>query len=171
MMQRQCTWSYKLEEIRKAVRAFCHIKRGQKDVSVTQWIGISWDEMMRMKPSRDAWCENRWPLIEKRMTRKHCLSWMQSHGFPTPPRSACVMCPFHSDAEWRRLRDEEPDEFRKAVEFEPKIQETMARTRRCYGVPFLHASLIPLGQVDFSTDVERGQGLLWNEECTGICGV
>jgi hypothetical protein len=32
----------------------------------------------------------------------------------------------------------------------------------------------PLDQVDLRTDVEHGQGLLWNDmqnECSGMCGV
>ena len=39
--------------------------------------------------------------------------------------------------------------------------------------PFLHASLTPLGEVDFSTDTERGQGMLagFGNECEGMCGV
>lgn len=36
---------------------------------------------------------------------------------------------------------------------------------------FLHRSCVPLDQVDFSTDGERGQGLLWGNECEGMCGV
>jgi hypothetical protein len=39
------------------------------------------------------------------------------------------------------------------------------------GIPFLHASLKPLGEVDFSTDIERGQGELFGNDCTGLCGV
>ena len=45
------------------------------------------------------------------------------------------------------------------------------------GVPFLHPSLVPLDQVDFRTDIERGQLSLWldeqsfGNECEGMCGV
>lgn len=28
-----------------------------------------------------------------------------------------------------------------------------------------------LDAVDFSTDTERGQGILWGNECEGMCGV
>ncbi len=44
-------------------------------------------------------------------------------------------------------------------------------TNNMHGLPYLHRSLVPLDQVDFSTDVERGQGLLWGNECEGMCGV
>jgi hypothetical protein len=177
IMGRQCTYSYKVEQLERAARRLGEVKRGQKEVTVTQWIGISWDEIQRIKPSRVAWSQHRWPLVELRMGRRDCLRWMEQHGYPKPPRSACVYCPFHSDKEWRRLKDEEPEEFARAVKFEKDIQEVKAKTERMRGVPFLHPSLVPLDQVDFRTDIERGQLSLWLEEqsfgneCEGMCGV
>lgn len=177
IMGRQCTYSYKVEQLERAARRLGKVKRGQKEVTVTQWIGISWDEIQRIKPSRVAWSQHRWPLVELRMGRRDCLRWMEERGYPKPPRSACVYCPFHSDKEWRRLKDEEPEEFARAVKFEKDIQEVKAKTERMRGVPFLHPSLVPLDQVDFRTDIERGQLSLWLEEqsfgneCEGMCGV
>ena len=177
IMGRQCTYSYKVEQLERAARRLGNVKRGQKEVTVTQWIGISWDEIQRIKPSRVPWSQHRWPLVELRMGRRDCLRWMEEHGYPKPPRSACVYCPFHSDKEWRRLRDEEPKEFARAVKFEKDIQEVKSKTERRRGVPFLHPSLVPLDQVDFRTDIERGQLSLWLEEqsfgneCEGLCGV
>ena len=177
IMGRQCTFSYKVEQLEKASRRLGQIKRGQKNITVTQWIGISWDEIQRIKPSRVAWSQHRWPLVELRMGRRDCLKWMESNGYPKPPRSACVYCPFHSDKEWRRLRDEEPEEFARVIKFEKDLQAAKAQTDNQRGVPFLHPSLVPLDQVDFRTDIERGQLSLWldeqsfGNECQGMCGV
>jgi hypothetical protein len=177
IMGRQCTYSYKVEQLERAARLHGKVKRGQKNVTVTQWIGISWDEIQRIKPSRVAWSQHRWPLVELRMGRRDCLKWMESHGYPKPPRSACVYCPFHSDNEWRRLRDQEPEEFQRAIRFEKDLQEVKAKTERMRGIPFLHPSCVPLDQVDLSTDIERGQLSLWldeqsfGNECEGLCGV
>lgn len=172
IMGRQCTWSYKVEMLEKTARKLAEIKRGQKDVTVTQWIGISWDELQRMKHGRKPWVQHRWPLIERKMTRRHCLEWMEGNGFPEPPRSACMYCPFHSDHEWRRLRDEEPEAFAASVQFEKDLQAAKAQTDNQRGIPFLHSSLKPLDTVDFSTDIERGQGAFdFNAECAGMCGV
>lgn len=170
IMGRACTYDYKVLMLEKESRRIGGIKRGQKTVGVIQWIGISLDEVVRMKPSRVPWIEHRWPLIEARMTRCDCLRWMEKKGFPKPPRSACVYCPFHSDKEWRRLKDEEPLEFARAVEFEIKLQAAKAITDNQRGIPFLHNSLIPLSQVDLTTDTERGQMHFFNE-CEGMCGV
>lgn len=171
---RGCTRDYKIAPILRAARQLACIKRGQKTAGVVQWIGISVDEVVRMKPSRERWAENRWPLIEAGMTRHDCLRWMERRGLPKPPRSACVFCPYHNDHEWRRLKTEEPDEFARAIEFERRLQEVKGASDNFESVPFLHRSLVPLAEVDFSTDDERGQGLLnlnFGNECFGMCGV
>lgn len=173
--QRGCTRDFKLSPLMAKAREIAGIKRGQKKVGVVQWIGISLDEIVRMKKSRDAWAENRWPLVELRMRRDDCLRWMREHGFPQPPRSACIYCPFHSDTEWRRLKNDEPVEFAKAVQFEKDLQVAKAASENFQHVPFLHRSCVPLDEVDFSTDIERGQTAWWEEnfrdECEGMCGV
>lgn len=168
ILQRQCTYDYKVIELVKAAKKL--IKEHKVDRAV-QWIGISLDEAHRMKQSRDKRIENRWPLIEMRMKRHQCLQWMEDHGFPKPPRSACIYCPYHSDKEWRRLKDEEPNEWDRAVKFERDLQFAKSQTDNMRGIPFLHSSLLPLSEVDLSTDVENGQGLLWGNECEGMCGV
>jgi hypothetical protein len=146
----------------------------QADPLIVQWIGISLDEISRMKPSRDPWIFHRWPLIEREMNRHDCLRWMAARKFPEPPRSACTYCPFHSDHEWRRLRDKEPEAFAEAVKFERDLQALHCGhpiNGQIKGVPFLHDSLIPLDKVDFSTDQDHGQQVMFNNECEGMCGV
>ena len=81
-----------------------------REVLIAQWLGISVDESHRAKLSRDAWISIEWPLIDPlRMTRRDCLRWNEQHGFPEPPRSACIGCPFHSDAEWRHMKRDRLD--------------------------------------------------------------
>lgn len=166
---RQCTHDYKLIPLQRENR------RLMKELGashVVTWIGISLDEISRVKPARVTYLTNRWPLIEMEMTRRHCLQWMEGHKFPTPPRSACVFCPYHSDREWRRLKTEEPTEFDRAVNFEKEYQKAKSATVIRKGfIPFLHRKRIPLSEVDFSTEEERGQLDMFNNECEGMCGV
>lgn len=171
ILGRACTADFKIMPLLKKARAIGGIGRGQKTVGIVQWIGISLDEAHRMKPSPRVWAANRWPLVDMRMSRHDCLRWMERNGYPKPPRSACVYCPFHSDYEWRRLRAEEPDEFNKAVQFEHNLQSAYSQDLNRRGKPFLHSSLKPLAQVDFSTEEDRGQGSLFGNDCTGMCGV
>lgn len=174
-VQRHCTYNYKIVPIRREQKRIAQVGRGEKVVRVIQWIGISWDEMKRAVPSRDVWCQSRWPLIEKRMTRHQCGLWMMEHGYPQPPRSACVYCPFHRNEEWRRLQIEEPEAFAAAVEFEGKLQAVhssiISSKGKIAGMQFLHRRCKPLATVDFRGDMERGQTCLWQGESCGVCGI
>lgn len=169
---RSCTADYKIRQIEKCIIEKAGIARGQKEITVTQWIGISWDEIQRMKDSRLPWTQLRWPLIEKRMTRQMCLDWMRNNGYPEPPRSACVWCPFHSDTEWRRLRDEEPKEFARAIDFDKKIRALGEKDRAMKMQVYLHNSCRPLSEINFDSDEQKGQQV-WDfqSECEGMCGL
>ena len=171
IMQRVCTYDYKIVQIEKKARELANIKRGEKGIKVIQWIGISLDEAHRMKPARRPWIKHKWPLIDAGMRRSDCLMWMEKHGYPKPPRSACIYCPFHSDYEWKRLKQEEPEEWDKAVKFEKDLQDVKEKTYNLKGRLYLHKSLVNLDCVDLSTPEENGQLDLFGNECAGICGV
>lgn len=171
ILARGCTRDYKINPIKSKVKELAGVPRGCKSPMVVQVIGISVDEIQRMKPSRDPWWISRWPLIETRTSRQQCKDWLQERGYPEPPRSACKWCPFHSNAEWRRLQLEEPEEFADAVAFEKAIQKANEQDEVMRSIPYLHSSCKPLDEIDFRSDVERGQGLLWDDECEGMCGV
>ena len=170
ILMRGCTVDYKIAPIRKHLKQ--HLKPQQKKgVQCVQIIGISTDEYKRVKPIRDSWAVGRWPLIEKRMSRVSCLDWMQNRGYPTPPRSSCVFCPYHSNKEWRRLQKHEPDAFLDAVKFDRALRESHKLDQLQTSVPYVHRSCKPLDSIDFRSDVERGQQTFWDDECEGMCGV
>jgi len=147
----------------------------QSDALTEQWIGISTDEWTRAKPSRDPWIRTRHPLIERRMTRAACLEWMRSRGFPEPPRSACWFCPFRGNNEWRWLRDNEPENFARAVEFDRQARELRqsgVASNQSKSMVYLHRDCVPLGDVDLRTGPQKGQlEFAWQGECEGMCGV
>jgi hypothetical protein len=173
ILRRQCTGDYKIDPIQAKLRELLGLKprqRWPKAPIVEQWIGISTDEAHRMKPIDISAIEPRWPLIEKRMSRWACLLWLERHGYPEPPKSACVFCPFQSDRRWRHLQDTDPDGFARAVEIDAEIRNGL-RSDSLTGQLFLHRSLRPLDEVDLRNDNERGQPDLFGSECDGVCGV
>ena len=170
-MGRACTYDYKVRVVRRQVKRLCKARPRETELLATQWFGISTDEITRTKVSTDPWTQFRYPLVELGMTREDCLAWMERNGYPRPPRSACVFCPLHSDREWRRPREEEPEEFERACVFEERLQATKAQTSNLDGTPYLHRSRVPLRDVDFATAEERGQLDLFGNECDGLCGV
>jgi hypothetical protein len=166
MLWRKCTQEFKLVPLRRKVR---ELMRAHGAKAVVQWVGISLDEAHRMKDAREKYLETRWPLIEAKMRRSDCLLWMQRHGYPMPPRSACTFCPYHSDAEWQRLRTAEPEGFAQAVQFERDLQAAAAaQCETTKSVPWLHRSMRPLDTVEFT---DSRQIDMFGNECEGMCGV
>jgi len=161
MGRRQCTQEYKLKPIKKLIVELLGGKRPKSGCEM--WIGISTDEAVRMKPSRVAYITNRFPLIERNMSRQACKEWLSLHEWDAP-RSACIGCPFRKDSQWRALTSEE---FADAVE----VDKTIRNQPGYRGQLFAHRSMKPLSEVDFSTVEERDQLNMFNNECEGMCGV
>lgn len=159
---RQCTGDYKIAPLRRKAR---ELMKAAGDTTIEMWIGISTDEIVRMKESNVQYITHRWPLIEQRMDRQDCKNWVNTIGGRTPPRSACVYCPFHKNSEWARIKSEEPEAFAKAVEFDKKIRDHPKFTHKLY----LHNSLRPLDEVDFEESDQLG--LDFGNECEGMCGL
>ena len=128
-----------------------------------------------MKDSREPWVDHRWPLVDIRMTRRDCKEWFVSE-YPgrVLPRSACVICPYRSDAHWVELKQTEPESYEEAVEFDRWLRRraTNAIRRLLHDRPYLHSSRRPLESVIAEREI---QPLLpinyFNEECEGLCGV
>jgi len=161
MGRRQCTAEYKLRPLQRKV---VELMGGRPKGGCEMLIGISMDEVWRMKPSRVQYIVNKFPLIEKGITRQQCLRWMEERQYPKPPKSSCIGCPFHSDNQWRALT---PEEFADAVEVDRAIRNQPGFR----GQQFMHKSLKPLDQVDLSTPEERGQLNMFLNDCEGMCGV
>lgn len=171
MIRRQCTTEYKIDPVHQKIRKLLGLKFRQKakpGIQIQLWFGISADEAQRMRDSRYHFVENYYPLIEHDppLKRQDCIRWIQDHGYGDPPRSACIGCPYRSKAEWVEMKKTNPVEFQDAVEFDQAIRKTGGSA----GDVYLHDSLTPLGDVDFRSDVDKGQSLMFGEECEGMCG-
>jgi hypothetical protein len=68
---RQCTRNWKIRPLRRAARDRLGVSaRGYvRPGAVEQWVGISTDEVVRLKPSGCSYIHNRHPLIELRMSQ------------------------------------------------------------------------------------------------------
>jgi hypothetical protein len=158
-LRRQCTGRWKIAPMRR------WLQDNREGQPIEMWIGISTDEALRMRDSEVKYITNRWPLIEKHMSRKDCENYLLNHGLPIPAKSACTFCPYHSTKEWRIVKAH-PRDWEEATE----IDRAIRKVRPPYDL-FVHPSRKPLEDVDFRTLEEMGQMRLWDEECTGMCGV
>jgi len=158
-IRRQCTRRWKVAPVRRWLQ---DNRNGQP---VEQWLGISLDEYQRMKDNDVRYITNRWPLIEMKMTRQDCVKWLEKHNLEVPPKSACTFCPYHNTAEWRRIKNT-PEDWKEAV----TVDRAIRKVRPPYDL-FVHPSRKPLEDVDLRTLEEMGQMSLWDQECSGVCGV
>lgn len=168
-LRRQCTREFKIEPITQKVRELLGYKpRKRVKEKVRAMLGISLDESQRMKPSRLKWIQNTWPLVDLGIKRLDCYNIIEQAGLPKPEKSACVYCPYHSNSWWSWIKNEHPEQFNKAVEFDHAIREMTMRGGDQPG--YIHNSCKPLDEVDFQ-EADPNQVDLFNNECEGMCGV
>lgn len=176
-VNRSCTRDYKIKPIHRKLRELTNLTRRRSPASpvVEQWIGISTDEIQRMKSSREPWIHHRFPLIEMNMNRRECAAWFAArHPGRSLAKSACIGCPFHSNSEWAQVQAD-PVQWADAVEVDDRLRVAVeGKTPRNVGELFLHRSCRPLRDLDFLTmpesiDRDLIDGMM--NECEGMCGV
>ena len=102
--------------------------------NVELWLGISTDEAIRMKDSRDRWAARYDRPLE---------------------RSACVACPFQSRQRWVETKRRWPGLFAEAVEIDARLRRGLALDK----TPYLHMLRMPLAEaVAFDEAELRAEG-------------
>lgn len=176
---RWCTDNWKLRQIQRKVRELLGVgyrQRVPKGTWVEQWLGISLDEVQRMRTAADKWVLNRYPLIEARLDRQDCrVWWARNAPADAPPlaRSACVICPYHSDREWLELEDDFPEMINAAAAAEAGCRERQAERGYGHISQYLHASRVPLREaLDRARANREDRPAMFSEaECSGMCGL
>lgn len=182
MLRRQCSKEYKIEVIDRAIRRdIIGLKPKQripKDVLVTQYYGISLDEARRARSIQERakahkWLTVKFPLLKLGMTRADCLTWLSDKVPHQVPKSACVFCPYHNDAEWLRIK-QSPQDWNRAVAIDEAMRIPGNVFNRGLNQPmYLHRSCQPLTQIRFNPkpsirDIQTN--LAFAQECLGVCG-
>lgn len=185
--RRQCTGDYKIDVVERCIRreilGLLPRKRWPKGIECHQLFGLSFEELGRAgrvlrnfaNGDRRGKSKPLFPLIDLQMTRRACVEWLKQYGVPhSVDRSACVFCPYKSNAEWQRLKDGPATDWERAVEIDRALR--IASSKQAYGMrnpQFLHRSCIPLDRIDFRSPEAKGdQGTLgFMAECEGMCGV
>lgn len=168
--KRQCTHKYKIVPIVRRARQLLGINPRERKIKTMGLSvqGISYDELTRMKDSREKFIHIEYPLIRLGWTRHHCEEWWKANmPMPLPRKSACVYCPFRSNAEWRDIK-EDSDAWALAVQYDSHIRSEKSPLRK---PTYLHRSLKPISDVDFSVDDADQSRFNFVNECEGMCGV
>lgn len=159
IMKRHCTTDYKIVPIR---RFYQKIRNKKK---IRQWIGISLDEMQRMKISNVKYIDNYYPLVEDKIRLSDIKNWYKKTEFKEPMKSSCMICPFHSNGYWKRFKKLFPIEFEKVCEFDDAIRNYPTLKSQAY----LSRHLKPLREINFNYSPSLFPELI--EECEGLCGL
>ncbi len=173
ILNRQCTTHYKTKPIHEYLRSRLGLKPGRRapiGTQVEMWLGISTDEALRQKPDREKWVTKRYPLIELGFSRAQLMNWFKDN-YPDRnlPSSSCIGCPYHSDAVWKELKENDPKSFQDAVFIDQALRNVPTTKHTVKGEAFLHRSRIPLMEVDFH-DAPSYENLML-DECEGLCGI
>lgn len=176
MASRYCTSDWKVRPVKRAARAHMEAK-GAKQLDML--LGMSLDEVHRMKPSRVGYITHRYPLIDLRWKRQDTINYVHERTGRTPPRSACTFCPYRSPREWARLRDTDPDGWQQAVEVDRSLRDPIhleATGTNYDGTLYLHRTRVPLedavlipedaGQLALLDDTDG-----FGDVCEGGCGL
>lgn len=181
--RRQCTREYKTDVVERVIRRqIVGLEKGQrfpKDIHVRQYLGLSFDEPGRIVAVQGrfqgiGWATPHFPLFEMEMSRAGCLLYLEEAAPGRKiARSACVFCPYRSNAEWRALRDGDPDGWSRAVEVDDALRRPGAIVNRGRDQPFyIHRSCKPLAVADIESPESRGEQYQFGfaRECEGMCG-
>lgn len=167
MLRRHCTKEYKIELVDREIRRVLGYQPRQKmRHQVELLMGISSDEMGRMRLSTQKWKTNSYPLVDQNLDRAACIAYVEALGIGTPPRSACYFCPYKSNAEWRHLKNNSPEDWDRAVKFDRLIRTSVSPNLTSEF--FVHRSRTPLEHADLG-ETDAGEYSM-QDECEGMCG-
>ncbi|MGD8170054.1 hypothetical protein ACQEXU_00220 [Vibrio sp. TRT 21S02] len=156
-----CSSKWKVEPIQR----YLNNRFGEKELTkrgVDFWIGMSFDERNRVKYPSGKW-QKRYPLFEAEILREQAIQIVQDFGLPEPPRSACWMCPNRHDEEWIWMKENVPQDFAAARQFEQELQQDFPWL-------YLHKSGVKLGEIIFTTKPKQQD--IFDQFCdTGMCFV
>lgn len=154
-----CSSEWKRDVIRRHLRA----AGIGPETTVTNWIGFAFDERRRIKGEDSHLWQRRYPLVELGLTKADCQVIIADEGLPLPPSSSCWMCPHRSNAEWRHVRDNLPEQWQEAIALDEAIREDDERH-----AVYLHQSRVPLWRADLDA-ADRKEP---NRQCSlGLCMV
>jgi hypothetical protein len=168
-LKRQCTKYFKLVPLRRIMRHLAgydeckppHPKKGE----IECLIGISYEEWDRMSTSRVGFIVHSYPLVEQKISRWDCEDGFKRIGLPVPVKSACIGCPYRDANGWMDMKNNDPDEFEEACQFDEKNRHN-PKTK--YDL-FIWRGLIPLREVDFEVEATKVSKIKQNPLfiCTG----
>lgn len=164
-LNQQCTQAYKIRPIKREVRKELTAMgvKSLTDGCVEQWIGFAYDERRRVKPPDARYIQFRYPLIDRKLTRRDVSAMYRRWGIDEPPTSVCNACFANGLDKFRWMYENDKAGWRQAVEFDnalrgpngvPGVKGTCYVSRTCLPLEELAALGFELPKEYRSTKVD-----------------
>ena len=154
----------KIKTVKNKIRELYGLKYRQRMKPTELWLGISTDEIERAKTSQMYNIKYKYPLIDNRISRSDCKSFLEERSFHNVPKSSCVFCPYQHNRQFRQIKENFPKEWDKIVAVDKAIRDKSRKGAD--DKLFLHRSLKPMDEVYLQENQEE---LFMCEE--GFCGL
>lgn len=159
----KCTYTYKIAPMDRFIRIFLEerfgISRKTKRLGeniVQKWIGFTFDEVHRIKPSKQKYIEFSYPLIDLEMNREDVDAYFKKNGLVKPPRSVCNACFANGLETFKEMYLNRPEDWKQAVKVDKNVRDL---TQIGVDLPtYVSNTLIPLdtlAEMDFDLSQER----------------
>lgn len=176
-LRQSCTLAYKIIPSDRMIRIILEEKFGISKKSkrignniVEKWIGFTYSELERVKPSPKKYWYFAYPLIDMKWTNGDVLNFYKEHHLPIPPRSVCNACFANGLDTFKEMYHNRPNDWKQAVEVDESIRDW--NQIRIKSEVFVSNTLIPLeelAKVDFDTS-KIGKDLENDYSCdSGYC--
>lgn len=159
-LRQSCTFKYKIEPMDRKIRQLLKEKFGINPKAkrignniVEKWIGFTYSEVERVKPSRRKYSYFQYPLIEMKMHNDDVINFFIENNLSIPPRSVCNACFANGLSTLKDMYRNRPEDWKQAVSVDNAV-----RNWSQIGVKsevYVSRTLIPLSElerVDFNLD-------------------
>jgi len=121
MFWRWCTWKFKVKPYLDYVERPC-----------VTYIGFADGEQKRVdrrknKTRAQDGIVEKYPLIERGLSRDDCADIIRGHGLRVPPRSMCWLCPFQSKKQIVEMSQKHPEFFERIRRLESYRGRTLMK--------------------------------------------
>lgn len=125
-----CTQFYKIAPMDREVRWILEknygISRKTKNLGdniVCKWIGFTYDEVVRVKPSPTKYAYFDYPLIDMGMKKKDVIAYLNDNDIPIPPRSVCNACFANGLMTFSEMWNNRLDDWQQAINVDESIRD------------------------------------------------
>lgn len=129
-LRQSCTTKYKIVPIDRKIREILQENYGipisRKRLGnnvVEKWIGFTYDEIQRIKPSSKKYAYFSYPLIDLKWNKEDVISFLTNNGLPIPPRSVCNACFANGLSTFKEMYIHRPLDWNQAIKVDESIRD------------------------------------------------